>query len=67
MKGGWAHFFWFRFLWGLFLLPFVLFYVDWREGKSGEYSVPIILFFVGWEIVVIALAKWRGIWPFKKD
>jgi hypothetical protein len=67
MGRGWGDFFWWRLIWGFAILPPLAVFESWRTGNLDEDLTPVTIgFFVAWEIGVIAVARWRRLWPFNK-
>ena len=63
-RGSWWTFFWEKFLYGMFLIPFVGVYAYWDEGDLDEVTQPAtIAFFVVWEVVVLLIARAKRVWP----
>ena len=61
-RGG--DFFWWRFLYGLAILPVIAVIMYWREGELDQVSAGFVVLVIVWEVGVLALARWRRIWPF---
>ena len=58
-------FFWWRFLYGMFLIPLVAIYSYWSDGNLDEVTKPAtVAFLIVWEIAVVLVARAKGIWPF---
>ncbi len=61
-----ARIYWWRFVYVMFLAPFIAVYFTWRDGNLDldEMTIGGVMFFIAWEIGVALLARWRRIWPF---